>query len=134
MARLPNSRPSRFINNDDEFDDIPIGRQRIVDGDVVEYENEDGDTFVFKKHEINDVIRECIDKSISEKNIDLYSEVEKKLTNYVTQYVNEMEKDVLERFYNKIDEVAERIAVETLNYRIEEEVQKRVEDKINKMK
>lgn len=133
MAQLPRNRPNSFLYESDDLKDISIHSQKIVDGEVFEYENDVGDKFIFKKYELTDIIREAIDKAIKDKNIDLYSEVEERLSTFFEKYINEMELDLMNRFKDKVDEVAERMAIKTLNYRIEEEVQKRLEIKLKEI-
>ena len=133
MAKLPSNRPGRFLYESDEFQDITVNQQKIVDGDVFEYENDVGDKFIFKKYEIKDVIREFVDEAIGHSKINLHIEFEEKITKDISGYLKRLEKDLLTQFYDKVDEVAEKMAVETLEFRIEEEVQKRLDIKLKEI-
>jgi hypothetical protein len=147
MARIPRTindllnvqRPPyrSFQDNVDSFEDIDDQNYRRVEGDVVEYTNDNG-TFVFKKHEVGEVIRELVDKALSDESIDLTNETKEqmdlindKLRDYVSTYLSDMENRFKEFFYEKVEEVAEKLYLRALDSKIEEEVNKRLESKID---
>ena len=127
LAGMQFRPPRGFVHDDHD-------RFRQVDDDLVEYDNGRGDTFYFRTQELKEVLLEGVQNVIQEKNINLYKEVEDKMQAFATKYIDDMEKDFLNIFYNKVDEIAEKLAVKMLNYKIEEEVEKRLEEKLEEMK
>jgi uncharacterized membrane protein YheB (UPF0754 family) len=115
-----------------EFESIDDQNYRKVSGDIVEYTNENG-TFAFKKHEVGDVIREMIQQEMLnnvETKVALDS-LTHRMENFVSEYISDMEKRLENFFYEKVDEVAENLYLRALDSKIEDEVNKRLENKID---
>lgn len=115
-----------------EFENIDDQNYRRVSDDIVEYTNENG-TFAFKKHEVGEVIREMIQKELTnnvETRVALDS-LTHKMEEFVSKYITDMEKHLENFFYEKVDEVAEKLYLRALDSKIEDEVNKRLENKID---
>lgn len=115
-----------------EFESVDDQNYRKVSGDIVEYTNENG-TFAFKKHEVGDVIREMIQQEMLnnvETKVALDSLTDR-MENFVSEYITDMEKRLENFFYEKVDEVAEKLYLRALDSKIEDEVNKRLENKID---
>lgn len=102
-----------------EFENIDDQNYRRVSDDIVEYTNENG-TFAFKKHEVGEVIREMIQKELTnnvETRVALDS-LTHKMEEFVSKYITDMEKHLENFFYEKVDEVAEKLYLRALDSKI----------------
>jgi len=136
MARLPNSRPRGWIeNNDAVYDDLSIkANPTQLDGDVIRVQNEDGNTLLLKRHEISDVLEGILEKVIEQKDIDLYKKINKDLRKHIDTNVEILNTETKKYFHDKIDKVAEDIAISMLDSEIEKRVREKVEAKLEEMR
>lgn len=132
MARLPRNRPNGWLGqNDAVYDDIS---EQIINGEVVSIENEKGETLLLKKTEVSEVLEGLLDKLIAQKDIDLYRKINQDLRKHIDTNIEILDTETKKYFYDKIDKVAEDIAIKLTNAEIERQVKERVEVKLEEIK
>lgn len=132
-GKLPRIKTPRGWTDLDEpvYDDIS---SRAVDGAVIRVRNEDGDTLLLKKHELSDVLEGILNKLIEDKDIDLYKKVNSGLMKHIDENTKMLTDDSLKYYSDKIDKVAEDIAISMLDSEIEKQIRFRVEAKLEEMR
>jgi len=127
-----NKIPRSWIeNNDAVYDDIS---NDIINGNVIRVNNDKGETLLLKKHEIADVLESILDKVIEQKDIDLYRKINTDLRKHINTNIEILDTETKKYFHDKIDKVAENIAVSMIDSEIERQVRERVEAKIEEMR
>jgi len=131
-AQRMNKIPRSWIeNNDAVYDDIS---NDIINGNVIRVNNDKGETLLLKKHEIADVLESILDKVIEQKDIDLYRKINTDLRKHINTNIEILDTETKKYFHDKIDKVAENIAVSMIDSEIERQVRERVEAKIEEMR
>lgn len=132
MAKVWDGLPRNWVDADEPvYNDIS---SRAVDGAVIRVRNENGDSLLLKKSELSDVLEDILNKLIEEKDIDLYKKVNAGLKKYIDENTKLLKEDSLKYYSDKIDKVAEEIAISMLDTEIERQVKERVEAKLDEMR
>ena len=122
MARIP------------KLTDYNNEKRSVSDGDVIKVLNKDGDTMLFTTFEARDILKTYMTQELSMFSIAQTQAHKVDLTHKFNaafeMYNDEMNKLIVER----ITEVSENIIHQLVDYKIEEEVTKRVEAKLKKIK
>lgn len=138
MARIVKRLSNGWIeNNDAVYDDFSEGfrnNPRKPDGDVIRVQNSDGNTLLLKRHEIGDVLEDILNKVIEQKDIDLYKKINRDLRKHIDTNIEILNTETKKYFHDKIDKVAENIAIGMLDSEIEKQVRARIEVKLAEMR
>ena len=118
MAQLPNFK--RF--NDD--------RRNESDFETLKFENKNGDVMVVKPQEVRDVLKDFITSEINTLGDDIKSNIKDKLDFKIKQ----VEHNLNEHIEEKVLKLTERILGKTIDRVIEDEVNRRVLEKLEKIK
>lgn len=108
-------------------------RDRALDGDVIKVKNKRGDTLLLKPSEVNDVIMDLIQNQLglfTDRKIKMHEDNVEKL---ISNYIGEMNKDLNDYLNDRFDKISEDIIHRVVTYKIEEEVNRRVENKLKKV-
>jgi peroxiredoxin family protein len=122
MARIP-----RLNDYNDE-------KRAVSDGDVIKVLNKDGDTMLFTTFEAKDILKTYMTNELSMFSIQQTQAHKVDLTHKFNAAF-EMFNDEMDKLINeRINEVSEKVIHQLVDYKIEEEVKKRVEAKLNKIR
>lgn len=102
--------------------------------DTISVKNDEGDTIYLKEHEINDVLETLLDKVIKAKGIDLTNNFILELRQHIDDRANIIRKETMTYFADKIDKLAEKIAMSMIDSDIEKRVKEKVEIKLEQMR
>ena len=117
MAQLPNFK--QF--NDD---------RRNNDFETLKFENKNGDVMVVKPQEVRDVLRDFITSEINSLGDNVKSSIKEKLDFKIKQ----VEHNLNDHIEEKVIRLTERILEKTIDRVIEDEVNRRVLEKLEKIK
>ncbi len=117
-------------SNDAVYDDI----SGSLSNRHIRVVNENGESIMLRAHEITDVLENILDKVIEKKDIDLYRKINKSLKKHIDGNIEILDKEMKNYFYDKIDKVAENIAISMIDSEIEKQVKERVEAKLEEMR
>lgn len=122
MARIP-----RLTDYNDE-------KKAVSDGDVIKVLNKDGDTMLFTTYEAKDILRTYMTTELSMFSIQQTQAHKVDLTHKFNAAFEMFNGEMDNLIRDRVNEVAENIIHQLVDYKIEEEVKKRVEAKLNKIK
>lgn len=121
MARVPNLK---HINDT---------KRRVADHDVLRIKNKDGDTLLFSPQEAKDVLSDYIVKELSLESrvtVDRYRE---QLNDMLKTELQELKTDLDRLVRKEINNMVEKVIHSVMEYNIEAEVNRRVEDKLDEL-
>ena len=99
-----------------------------ADFETLRFENENGDVMVIKPQEVREVLHDFIDNEIGFLGDAMKSQIKERLEFKIKQ----VERTLIEHLDDKINKIAESILEKTIDRIAEEEINRRVLEKIKK--
>ena len=104
------------------------------DGPSISFENKKGDIMVFTPTEAKEVLRDYINEELNLYGEKIVRDWKNKLEERINFKIKQFEIGLIEHIDNKINNMTERIVSQTTNRMIEAEVERRLEEKLKKLK
>ena len=99
-----------------------------VDFETLKFQNKKGDLMVVKPQEVRDVLHDFIDSEFSSLSNNMKTQIKERLEFKIKQ----VERTLIEHLDDKINKIAESILEKTIDRIAEEEINRRVLEKIKK--
>jgi len=99
-----------------------------VDFETLKFQNKKGDLMVVKPQEVRDVLHDFIDSEFSSLSNNMKTQIKERLEFKIKQ----VEKTLIEHLDDKINKIVESILEKTIDRIAEEEINRRVLEKIKK--
>lgn len=114
-------------------------RDPYLDGEheldnTIKFENKSGDVFVMKPREIKEVINNYLRDELEIFSNEVVGRHKQDIKTRLDFKLKQIENEMVNHFDDKINKITERIVELTMNRKIEEEVEKRLEAKLKKIK